>query len=73
MGAAEVIKEAIEMVKQSWDDFVNACSNLFKKVKTIFSKQEISKTQKPKDMHELIEQKKNKKPFYKDSNKKPWE
>ena len=33
----------------------------------------IEENKKPRNMQELIEQKKNKKPFYKDSNKKPWE
>lgn len=73
MKSAEVIKEAIETVKQKWDDFIDALSNLFKKIKRLFSKRGISKTQKPKDMQEFIEQKKNKKPFYKDDKKKSWE
>lgn len=33
----------------------------------------IEENQKPSSMHELIEQRKNRKPFYKNDNKKPWE
>lgn len=33
----------------------------------------IEENKKPRNMQELIEQKKNRKPFYKDDKKKSWE
>lgn len=33
----------------------------------------IEENKKPRSIQELIEQKKNRKPFYKNENKKPWE
>ena len=33
----------------------------------------IEENNKPRNIQELIEQKKNRKPFYKNENKKPWE
>lgn len=33
----------------------------------------IEEKKKPQNINEFLDQKKNRKPFYKDKNKKPWE
>lgn len=50
--------------------FENAWGEVKRYYKSFYN---IDENKKPRNIQELIEQKKNKKPFYKGDKKKPWE
>lgn len=56
-------EESAEAFKRQWEKI----TDIYRKVYGI------EEEKKPQNINEFLDQKKNRKPFYKDKNKKPWE
>lgn len=55
--------KSVEAIKREW-------AEINKYYREFYS---IEEKKKPQNINEFLERKKNRKPFYKDKNKKPWE
>lgn len=76
------MKEVMRELKRNITDFIAAVGSLWRNIKMFFGMNALNPQKRAdktlndlsqRDMYEFIEQKKNRKPFYKDDRSKMWE